>query len=185
RALALDILMWVGVPTTAGAELWPYAAWTDRRAAITGDPASTERDVERDVERVLAIMRTNLRWYEQYFERPLGRKQAPLAQSDPDSGQESAHLALTERHEVDDGLLRDLAALAIDAMAARFARGEDRRSVVLEVIEVVFGASTPLIDRAPGTTPADDEKLEALLADHQAIDRLVQHICEILGVSDA
>src|SRR5690606_10844668 len=65
RALAMDILMWVGVPTTAGAELWPYAAWTDRRAAITGDPASTERDVERDVERVLAIMRTNLRWYEQ------------------------------------------------------------------------------------------------------------------------
>ena len=183
RALALDVLVWVGVPTTAGAGLWPYAAWADRRVAITGDMATTERDVERDVEKVLTIMRTNVPWYEQYIERPLGRKQAPLAQFGPEAVQEPAHLALTERHEADDALLRELAALAIDAMTVRFERGEDRRSVVVDVIETVFGGDGSPMYRDPGTNPVDDQ-LGALLSDHQAIDQLVHQICQILGVPD-
>jgi hypothetical protein len=185
RVLALDILVWVGIPVAAGSGLWPCGAWADRRAAITGDIGTTEKDVERDVEEVLAIMRTNVRWYEQYIERPLGRKEIPLAPSGPEGLQEGAYLALTEREEADDALLRELAALAIDAMAVRFARGEDRRLVVVDVIQTVFGRDAPPMDRAPDMTPTVDQELGALLSDHRAIDRLVHRICEILGVSDA
>src|SRR5205823_15053751 len=35
--LALQILTWVGVPTTAGRQVWPLDAWTQRRAEVTGD----------------------------------------------------------------------------------------------------------------------------------------------------
>lgn len=184
RVLALDILTWVGVPTTAGAGVWPYAAWADRRAAITGDLGTTEQDVERDVEHVLAIMRRNARWYDLYVERPLGRKVAPLASHDQSPDRESP-LALADRHDVRDTLLLNLAAVAIDAMTARIARGEERRSVVVEVISTVFGSGVHQMDQAPGAESVDGDRVSVVLADEQAVEQLVNQISSILGMPDA
>ncbi len=184
QALALDILTWVGVPATAGASVWPYAAWADRRAAVTRDLGATERDVEREVEHLLAIMRQNEPWYHRYVERPRGHKAVPLASHDQDADRVS-HLALVDRHEVEDTLLLNLAAVALDAMAARFARGEDRRSVVVEVISMVFGSGLHRIDEAPGAESADGDRVSMFLADYEAVERLVSQICAILGIPDA
>lgn len=169
RALAIDIMTWVGVPSTAGASLWPYSAWVQRRIEITGDQRSTESDVARDVETVLAAMRQNTTWYERYIERPLGRKQAPLLATDQSNLGEPRHLALTAEHEAKDAWLSELADLAIEVMARRIGHGEDPRSVIVEVIETVFAEeATPL-----------------RLADRAAVDRLVREVCSILGVADA
>lgn len=177
RALAVDILTWVGVPATAGTGVWPYSAWADRRAALTGDARSTEHDVARDVETVLAAMRHNAPWYERFVERPLGRKQAPALSVDG----EPTYLALTEPHEAQDAWQRELAAVAIDVMSVRFARGEDRRSVVVDVITTVFGTITP--PDGPATDDSD-VRLDALLADQEAIDQIVRVVCEILDIPD-
>jgi hypothetical protein len=177
RTLAVDILTWVGVPTTAGTGLWPYSAWAERRAALTGDVRSTEHDVARDIETVLSAMRHNATWYQRFVERPLGRKQAPLVAIDG----EPPYLALTEPHEAQDAWQRELAAVAIDVMSVRIAQGEDRRSVVIDVINTVFGKLTPAHDH---WSDDSDARLDALLADQTAIDQIVRLVCEILGIPD-
>lgn len=176
--LAVEVLVWVGVPTTAGVGVWPLDAWAERRAAVTGQVATGEHQVARDVERVLAAMRVRRTWYADFVERPLGRKQAPVLpapRTDADSAREWPHLALVPRHETDDARLRDLAAAAVDAIEARVRRREDLRSVALDVLRTVFGAGTGAedMDRTPGAGPGDAERVAALLADPATLDRIV------------
>ncbi|MFV0460919.1 MAG: hypothetical protein ACK5MT_19365 [Actinomycetales bacterium] len=79
--LALLILEWVGTPTPAGTQPWPYAAWTQRRADIGFEyalPAAHHR-VQDDVETVLAAMRSRPQWYRAHVERPLEHKHLALS----------------------------------------------------------------------------------------------------------
>jgi hypothetical protein len=189
-ALAIHIQTWVGTPATAGAGLWPYGAWVERRIALTGDAGSTEQDVARDVETVLAAMRQNPAWYEKFIERPLGRKQAPLLPSGgsaADPMRERSQLALVQRHEADDALLSEFASVAIDAMAVRIGRGEDRHRVVVDIIRMVFGSGTGAehLDQPPGAGSGEDERVRRLLADPESIDRLVRQVLDILDSPDA
>jgi len=186
QRLAIEILTWVGVSTTAGFELWPLSAWADRRATVTGDPTSNESQVARDVERVLAAMRRRRPWYERFVERPLGRKQAPVLPAptgDHDAAAvERQGLALVPAHEVDDARLLELAGEAVTAITTRIRHGEDARSAVLDVLEVVFGSGTgaECLDRSPGAAPAEDEYVATILADRATVDRIVVEILKIL-----
>ncbi|MEY9910159.1 hypothetical protein ABIA35_006403 [Catenulispora sp. MAP12-49] len=179
RALALDILMWVGVPTAVAGGLWPLGTWADRRAAATGDSGVTERQVATDVELVLSAMRTNPDWYEQYVERPLGRKQAPPAcapRADREGVYEPGYVSCAGPDESVEANLRALASEVIDAVEARMLAGDDPRTAVVEVLGLVFGVGTGSEDLgcAPGCAPDTDERVARLLADPEALDRVVE-----------
>ena len=185
-ALAVEMLVWVGVPTAAGNETWPWSAWAERRSVVTGGRGGTAADLVKEVDAVLAAMRQSRAWYESFVERPLGRKQAPLFPAngnDPNLGREQPHLALTPRHESDDARLAELAALAVKAIEARLRQGEDPRSAVEAVLRTVFGSETGVehMDRVPGADPAEDERVAALLADPQSLDRLVSAVLNIVN----
>lgn len=187
-ALAIEVLVWVGVPATAGVNIWPLDAWVDRRAAVTGEPGGTDREVAREVEQVLAAMRKRPTWYANFVERPLGRKQAPVlpaARGGAEATRETPHLALTDRHEADDARLKELAALAVAGIEARIGRGEEQRSAVAAVLRIVFGSGTGAedLDRTPGSG-VDDERITALLADPAAIDRITNAVLELLPAPD-
>jgi hypothetical protein len=181
-ALAVDVQAWVGVPATAGTGLWPYGVWTDRRIAATGDYGGTEHETMEDVETVLAAMRVNRAWYEKYIERPLGRKVAPVLAVQPTAQEGVQDLPLTLRHESEEAQRSELAATAIDAIAARLDRGEDPRTVVVEIIQAVFGSGTGAdgMDQPPGEGCADDESALRALADPATVDRIVNEILTIV-----
>jgi hypothetical protein len=183
--LAVEILGWVGVPVAVCNGMWPLASWADRRARATGELGCTEVRVAGDVERVLAAMRTAPAWYEKYVERPLGRKQAPVAsppQTDASSPQEPPALLLAPPHEVADVRLLETASEAIDAIAERVRRGEDTHSAVVEVLAVLFGSGTGAeeMDCAPGTQSNVDERMAGLLADRATVDRIAATVLEII-----
>lgn len=182
--LAVEIMRWVGVPVAVHNGLWPLGAWADRRAAATGESGCTEGRVARDVERVLAAMRTDPVWYDKYIERPLGRKQAPLAayQDDGSEPREPSFVSIVAPHEAADARLADLAGEAIAAIAQRAARGEDLRKVVVEVVEAAFGAGTGAddMDRTPGSAPDVDERVARLLVDPATVERVVNTILDIV-----
>lgn len=187
-ALALDVMVWVGIPATAGTGLWPYRSWTDRRAIVTGDYTGTEQDVVREVEIVLRAMRKNPTWYAKFIERPLGRKEAPLtAESGTDDADERSHLALTPPSEADDTALVELAAVAIDVIGIRIARGEDPPTVVVDVISTVFGSGTgsDRIDRPSGADSDLDESLRERLGDPKSVEQIVRAVLDILRPPDA
>ncbi|WBB80610.1 hypothetical protein O7606_04255 [Micromonospora sp. WMMD882] len=182
--LATEVLVWVGVPTTAGVGTWPLTAWAERRAAVTGRLTHGEAEVARDVDRVLAAMRRRGPWYADFVERPLGRKQAPVLpalRAEADQTHDWPPLALVPRHEVDDARLRDLATTAVAAIEARVRRREDLRDVVVDVLGAVFGAGTGAddLDRTPGAGPADEERVVALLADPATVDRIVAVLLDL------
>lgn len=83
--LALSILEWVGVPATAGEELWPVGTWSQTRAIARPDTAVGDQPaaVRRDIATVLTTMQ-KLRpdWYGRYVERPLGKKPVPVTSID-------------------------------------------------------------------------------------------------------
>jgi hypothetical protein len=188
-ALAIDIQTWVGVPATAGTALWPYDAWTERRVVVTGDASCTEQDVIKDVETVLAAMRQNRAWYERFIERPLGRKQAPLLPSEAtdDRARNLPYLPLTHVDDTTNALLSEFAGLAIGAMAVRMARGEDPRTVVVDILRTMFGSGTGAeqMDRPPGAGSVEDESALATLGDPHAVDRIVREVLDILGIHGA
>lgn len=182
--LAVEILVWVGLPTTAGVDVWPLNAWAEHRAVLTGDFRGSDRMIARDVERVLAAMQQRPTWYADFVERPLGRKQAPVLSKPPtdvDAPTSEAHLSLVRRHETDEARLVDLAATAVAAIEARIQRCEDLRSSVVEVITAVFGSGTGAedLDRPPGAAPDEDERVRRLVADPATIDRIVAAVLEI------
>ncbi|WP_410575312.1 hypothetical protein [Amycolatopsis sp. cmx-4-61] len=168
--LAVQLLVWVGVPATAGAELWPLDGWAARRAEVTGEPVAGRDTLEREVEQVLAAMRTRPAWHAEHVERPLGCKQAPVAPMPA----ELPALELVGAHELADARLAGLAEQALEAIEARLNRGEAPAEAVTAVVTTVFGEQSP-------ANPASDDWLAAALADPERLDGIVATVLEILG----
>jgi hypothetical protein len=180
--LAVQILNWVGVSTTAGSQLWPLDAWTLRRSTLTGDvTGSSPAQVGRDVDTVLAAMRRRPDWYAAYIERPLGHKQAPVALSDPATDQEP--LMLGEPADADDASLLGLATEALAAISKRLRDQEDPSAAITEVIHSLFGAADALpgIDQPPHRAIDYQPRLAALLHDPERIARIVPAILSIVA----
>ncbi|MGW3967449.1 hypothetical protein ACWED2_47070 [Amycolatopsis sp. NPDC005003] len=168
--LAVQILVWVGVPATAGAELWPLDGWAARRTEVTGEPPSGRDPLDREVDRVLAAMRTRPAWHAEHVERPLGHKQAPVAPMPA----ELPALELVTEHELADARLAGLAEQALLAIEAKLDRGEPPATAVPTVVRTVFGEHAP-------TGPAADDWLTAALADDE---RLAQIVATVLAILD-
>jgi hypothetical protein len=181
--LAVQIMLWVGVPATAGGELWPLAGWAARRAGVTGRPAADRDTLDREVGTVLAAMRTRPKWYAEHVERPLGHKRAPVAPMAADSAPDHAALELVRPHEVDDAHLTGLAEQALRAIESRLHRGDAPATAVTAVVRVVFGATAPAaLDRLPHTGATRDDWLAAALADESRLDRIVTAALGVLEV---
>ena len=182
--LAVQVLLWVGVPTTAGAELWPLDSWAARRAEFTGGPPSgpAARDLhdslDGDLRRVLAAMRTRPKWHAEHVERPLGHKQAPVAPVPADGAAELPALELVGRHEIEDARLARLAEQALRAIEARLDRGDDPATAVKAVVRLLFGTG---LARGPHLDPAREDWLATALADPARVDRIVATVLGILG----
>ncbi|MDG4762880.1 hypothetical protein O7632_01930 [Solwaraspora sp. WMMD406] len=185
--LATQILIWVGVPSSAGYDLWPTQAWVARRWERHGDWSTYgEAQVRADIRVVLDAMSHRPQWYERYVEVPLGRKQAPVVAvprlDDRDGGRPPAPTDVSIEHEQD----RVLTALAHDAVAlitARLARGEPARQVVADVLGVVFGTDDAV---APGSYETGDrgygDRLDRMLRDATELDRLVAAVLDIVSI---
>jgi len=176
--LAVQILVWVGVSSTAGTELWPLEAWTLRRGTIVGDPVHSDAGtVAREVETVLAAMRTRPTWYSNFVERPMGHKQAPLANSV--DAPEFSPLLLIDRD--DDAHLTHLAAQALAAIEARIDDHEDPARTVTDVIRAVFtGDASDDLDRPPLSTVDYDRRVCMVLGDPDRLQGVVAAVMRIL-----
>ena len=183
--LAVEMLEWVGIETTAGIDDWPIEIWSSQRVAAGGDHETASRAVAEDVATVLAAMRKRPKWYADYVERPMGHKRAPLLANhrdglDPaqDHGQ-----AAQEAHALDEARRVELAGLMVEAIRTRIERGEDVRTVVVDVISTAFGAGTgsESLDRLPGDDCADDERVNARLADPDTVERIVAVVLDLLS----
>ncbi|RSD10478.1 hypothetical protein [Amycolatopsis eburnea] len=172
--LAVQILTWAGVPTAAGAELWPLDAWAARRAEVTGEPVADRDTIDREVRKVLTAMRSRPKWYDEHVERPLGHKRAPVAPMPADNAAEPPALELVGRDEIEDAQLARLAEEALAAIDSRLARGDPAEEVVAVVIRTLFGA-------AGSGDSARDDWLAAALADRERLDGIVATVLAILG----
>jgi hypothetical protein len=161
-ALAVEMLEFVGVDVSAGTDVWPIDTWASARATTNGDYEAARCAVTRDVATVVDAMRSRPKWYDDYVERPLGRKRAPLLQTPP-GGPDAPELP-APRGDAEDTRLTELAAVAVAAVEHRLAHGEDARTVVVDVLTTVFGA-----DLVPGREV------------HASIDRLVAEVLAILA----
>lgn len=168
--LAVQILVWVGVPATAGAELWPLDGWAARRTELTGEPVADRDTLDGEVQRVLAAMRTRPKWHAEHVERPLGHKQAPVAPMPA----ELPALELVGRDELADARLAELAEEALAAIEVRLNRGETAATAVTTVLRLVFG-------EAPLEGTAHDDWLTTALADPARVDGMVATALAILG----
>lgn len=182
--LATNILVWVGVGTTAGSELWPLEVWAQERGACTGDwPGSDPATVESEVVRVLAAMRKRPEWYESFVERPLGAKEPPVAASVTDAyGEPVAPLSLADPDQSVDEELHRLAHHAVRVIADRLRRGGDPQLIVAEVIRTVFGgAFAGVLDRAPysGCDPLGG--LTGAIVDDEQLARITTTALAIVG----
>jgi hypothetical protein len=181
--LGREMVGWVGVAKTAGTGVWPLDSWARLREAVTGDVHGSSRVVAADVETVLRAMRHRPAWYAKYIERPLGRKETQTLPAGVAGGPEPQPLALTEPDARHDAHLTALAATAVAAIEARLGRGEKPRDAVVTVLTAVFGhdSGSAEMDQAPGTAPAGEDRVSALLADPAAIDRIVDIVLGILA----
>ncbi len=185
--LAVEILVWVGVPATAGTSLWPLDSWAERRGHVTGDWAGSDAaTVEREVEHVLALMRDKPKWYDEHVERPLGAKVPPLAPSftyEHTSTPEFPALATVQQHEIDDARLADLASVALAAIEARLAADGPLGSTVASVIKTVFGPldTTAELGGVPHAGPCDGGRISALVDDPAQLDRIAEVVRDILA----
>lgn len=181
--LALDMLEWVGVEASAGIHDWPIEVWTSQRATQGDHHAG--RSVTEDVATVVAAMRKRPQWYADYVERPMGRKALPLTASRADGSAPVAdpQRAAQEADAADDARRAELAELAFIVMRKRLDRGEDARTVVVDVVSTLFGSGdgSQELDRAPGLGNADDERVIARLTDPVAVDRIVALVLELLS----
>ena len=183
--LAADMIEFAGVEATAGAEVWPISVWAQRRALVGGDHEAARRAVVQDVVAVIAAMRTRPKWYSDFIERPLGMKRAPLhrpSHSAPEETGDSVFLPVT-RGEVADSRLIELATVAVAAIAARLARGDDPRTSAVEVVTTVFGERVGAgdLDCRPGEGQSVDDRIVAGLSDQATIDRIVAVALQIVA----
>ncbi|SFW75990.1 hypothetical protein [Amycolatopsis australiensis] len=179
--LAVQVLVWAGVPSTAGARLWPLDAWAARRAEVTGEPPPGRDTLDREVRTVLTAMRTRPKWHAEHVERPLGHKRPPVAPMPADSSAEPAPLPLVDPAEADDIRLAELADRALRAIEARLERGEAPPAAVAAVVRRVFGAGGGVLDRLPHEGATREDWLAAALADEARVDRIVAAVLAILG----
>jgi hypothetical protein len=178
--LAVQILVWAGVPATAGAELWPLDGWAARRTEITGEPPPGRDTLDREVNTVLTAMRTRPRWHAEHVERPLGHKRPPVAPMPADGAAEPAPLQLVTPDEADDARLAALAEEALRAIEARLDHGETPAAAITTVLRRVFGAGATALDRVPHDSSARDDWLTAALADEERLARIVATALAIL-----
>jgi hypothetical protein len=181
--LSVQILLWAGHSATAGAQIWPTAAWTEERSRITGDwgPGA---DVHVDIETVLRAMRTRPEWYGRYVEGPLGHKRAPVPRFPADAvdGSVEHALHLVGVAERDEMHLHDLAHEAMTAIRRRLAAGEDASTVVTEVVELLFGGTgIPPIDRPPHETDLGSEHVSRMLRTRAARARITAAVLSIVA----
>jgi hypothetical protein len=179
--LALEILTWVGVPITAGTGVWPLNTWAEHRRVATGDERSDDGAVVRDVETVLAAMRRRPVWYEDFVERPLGHKHAPVLSMEAGAAGDWPHLPLVPQHELEEAHLRELACLAATAIQERLRTANDPRAAVEEVLHTVFAGGTDVEHLDAISTPGPDrfDWLMTLFADRAAMDQVVSAILAI------
>lgn len=179
-SLAVDVLEFVGNDVATG--VWPTGYWAERRAVADGDHEAAHRAVLRDLETVLAAMRAKPAWYEDYVERPLGRKPCPVVPLSRLAGESTGEVPLAARADT-DSLVVELAGLAVDAIEARVARGENPRRVAVDVVAAVFGPGLGAdeLDRPPGAAPGVDELVAAGLADRAAVERVADTVLAVLG----
>ncbi|OLF09163.1 hypothetical protein BLA60_21570 [Actinophytocola xinjiangensis] len=168
--LAVSMLEFVGVEQTAGLETWPVDAWAARRCADGAGYEAARRAVLRDVATVLTAMRTRPAWYDDYVERPLGRKRAPLLPAPRTTV--SAQPPQPPRRSA----LVELSGLAITAIETRLAGGEEPRAVLVDVLTTVFGRLSEVDSEDDGA----DDRVLALLDDAASVDRLVADVLAIL-----
>ncbi|MGV9365777.1 hypothetical protein [Amycolatopsis sp. NPDC003731] len=138
-ALAVGILDFVGTDSVPAAGIWPFDRWAEDRVASGTAPSAARRAVERETALVLSAMRRRPRWYENYVERPLGRKRPPSVPVPRFSAEEGAELPAEPafgQEELDTRLAR--AVVAVAAIDRRIAGGEPPEAVVLDVVSAVF-----------------------------------------------
>lgn len=179
--LAIQILLWVGVTSTAGAQLYPLDAWALRRGAVTGDLSGSDvAAVARDLETVLAAMRSRPEWHATYVDRPLGHKQAPICSSD--AGPDMSPLLLTDRHDADEAHLAQMASVALCAIERHLDDTDDPAGAVSEVIRSVFLTDTGGcdLDRPPLSTPNYERRVNVVLGDPDRVDAVVAVVLRIL-----
>jgi hypothetical protein len=177
--LAMQVLIWVGNPATAGVDLWPTESWSLQRGLMTPDARTS---IEADIETVLAAMRGRPAWYASYVERPLGRKHAPVLRypNGEDGALERPALSLVDAAELEDSRMRSLAHEVVIAIRNRIGRGERPEKVVVEVIELVFGgADVPPLADLPHTVDPHTERLTFLLRDERERRRIVEAVLRI------
>jgi hypothetical protein len=186
-ALAKAILEWVGVQATAGLEVWPLTAWAASRATATGDYSAAEPVVAAEVATVLAAMRRRPAWYDRYVEQPLGRKQAPVwlalgagVTADPEP------LVAVEPHELEEALLWEQAAAAMDALRERRRRGGLTAVDVIDVLSAVFGTTLAAdgLDRVPGGGPGCTEQFVEMTLAGARQDQIVATVLDLLSADD-
>ncbi|GIE35189.1 hypothetical protein Ait01nite_082340 [Actinoplanes italicus] len=183
RTLATNILVWVGVTDTAGAEVWPLDSWAQERAGILGDwPGSDRITVEREITQVLRAMQVRPSWYESFVERPLGTKRAPVAPMVANVYGEPANpLVLGAPDDPVEAELVRLAQAAVRAIGLRVTAGEEAGPTVVEVIGTVFGGlSTGTLDRAPHGAHDPLEGVSGALADQRRVERIVRTVQSII-----
>lgn len=181
--LATQILVWVGVPSTAGYELWPTQAWIVRRCERFGGwSVYGEGAIRADIRAVLEAMGRRPLWYERYVEGPLGGKQAPVvAEAWLDDRDGPPSFVPPHLPSEADRILTALAHDAVQLIHARLARGEAARTVVVEVLNTVFGADATVAETPHGVNGrAYDDRLERVLRDADELDRITATVLEIL-----
>ena len=175
-ALAARILAWVAVASSGtSGEVWPLETWAQERAAHTGDWSCDPAVVALDVETILTAMRRQPLWYESYVERPLGRKQAPVAAQPVEggTGESAMPLALTDPHARVESEMRRLAAAAVSAIDQRRGQGQETQAIVAEVIRTVFGGTvTGTLDQAPHDVADPLGGVSGAPADPATVDRI-------------
>ncbi|HZN74166.1 MAG TPA: hypothetical protein VFC00_21060 [Micromonosporaceae bacterium] len=182
--LAVEILVWVGVPATAGTQLWPLDNWAERRGVVTGDRhGSDARTVQREVDRILVEMRWRPQWYADHVERPLGRKTPPLAPTFVDHGSvaEPPALVLTGPDENAEARLADLASVALVAIEEQLALDPRDEAAIGRIIATVFGRIDTSGDLVQLPDPLDGRSVGALVDDPDELHRIVQVIREIVA----
>lgn len=200
-SLAGRVLQWAGVQGTAGTGLWPLSAWAEERARITGewDAAGGQSRVASELKTVLdAMRRCDPVWYEQYVERPLGRKWAPVAYDPGDSPSggdkraactDSAWLELVPRGERDDAHLLELAATSLGLIRAGLAADRQLTDVVAEALTKTFLGPRSVcseMDKRPLDGSHDTlGAVAAILADPVALARVTATAARILGLDRA
>ncbi|MCU7728874.1 hypothetical protein ODJ79_34615 [Actinoplanes sp. KI2] len=182
--LALKILEWVGVPTGAGGGLWPLDRWAQLRAERTRDVAgSTPARVAAEVEQVLAAMQRRPQWYQDYVERPLGLKVAPVAPPPGDEVTDPRPLVAVGPEDLVEARLSGLAGVAVAAIRAGIEHQHDPTATVVEVLTQLFlgGTGSDELDRAPSNgVDGRHQHLSERLADPVAVAGLVDRVLRVV-----